>query len=82
MPTVITINRINVFVCTLLHGELYNNADTYLGQIDFFSNTPVSVSVKRLIINRCLEGKDRYNYTIQVCYKKQTKQTRLIKISE
>ena len=28
-PTVITINKHDVFACTLLHRELYNSADTY-----------------------------------------------------
>ena len=43
MPTVITINRRDVFVC---HRELCNNADTYLGQIDFpcFSNIAIRYS--------------------------------------
>ena len=31
----ITINRHHVVVCTLIHCELYNGADIYLGQIDF-----------------------------------------------
>ena len=30
MPAVSTINRHDVFVCTLLHHELYNSADIYI----------------------------------------------------
>ena len=30
-PTVITINRLNDFLCTRLHCELYNSADICFG---------------------------------------------------
>ena len=33
-PTTIAINRRDVLLCTLLHQELYNSADTYPWQID------------------------------------------------
>ena len=67
MPTIIT-NRHDVFVCTLLYHELYNNANTYVGQTDFqlrslqyscFLMLTLSLQAPILIINRLLEGKDR-----------------------
>ena len=42
MPTIITctINRHDVFACTLLHRQLfnYNSAGIYFGQIDYQCN--------------------------------------------
>ena len=72
-----------MFACAMLHHELYNSADVYLGEIDFrmyfLVNALVTSASKSNNIFRHLEGKDKLIYT-QVCkHAIKSKQTRIIK---